>query len=407
MIAGPDQTNLPPTGLSPARVAALRAQPGVCAHRVHLNTAGAGLPPQQVLSAMTAHLQRESLDGPMEAGAAVQPMLDETRALAAGLINARPADVAFASGCTHAWGVAFAALPPLRPGQRVLVSRHEWGSNVATLARAAYRAGASLQTMACAEDGSVDAAALVRAIDERVALVALTWLPANGGLINDAQAIGAAARAAGVPLLIDAAQALGQMPVDVQAIGCDLLVAPGRKHLRGPRGTALLYARPGWLQRMEPAYLDVNAFASDGGAVPQLSADARRLETGEASVAALLGLRQAILLALDLGADAIAARVRALAGQLRAGLADIAGVNLRDLGTERSALVAFTLDRVGPRQLQQELARRGINIGANGVAYTPLDMRARGLDMIARMSVSYLTTEDEIERALAAVRELA
>jgi cysteine desulfurase / selenocysteine lyase len=395
--------------LSPGRVAALRAATPGCARRVHLNTAGAGLPSQQVLSAMTAHLARESLEGPMEAGAAVAPVLEELRALAARLINAEPADVAFASGCTHAWGVAFAALPPLRPGQRVLVSRHEWGSNLASLARAAHHAGVRLETMACAEDGSVDPEALARAIDERVALIALTWLPANGGLVNDAQAIGAVARAAGVPLLIDAAQALGQMPVDVQAVGCDLLVAPGRKHLRGPRGTALLYARPGFRERLQPAFLDVDGLVSDAGAgaVAGLRADARRLETGETSVAALLGLREAVSLALELGAGPIASRVRALAGLLREGLAGIDGVHLRDLGTQRSALVSFTLDRIGPQQLKQELARRAINIGANGVPYTPLDMRARGLDMIARMSVSCLTTEDEIARALAAVRELA
>jgi selenocysteine lyase/cysteine desulfurase len=349
----------------------------------------------------------------MEAAAAVQPLLEEARALAARLVNAQPADIAWASGCSHAWGMAFAALPPLERGQRVLVSRQEWGSNLAVIARAARRAGAAVETLACAADGSVDAAAVARSMDERVALVALTWLPANGGLVNDAAALGRVARAAGVPLLIDAAQALGQMPVDVQAIGCDLLVAPGRKHLRGPRGTALLYASPKIRDRLEPSMLDVAALLSGTGAsgapgaVPQLRADAQRLEMGEASVAGLLGLREAILLALELEPPAIAARVRALAGQLREGLRRIPGVTVQDLGTERSALVSFTVQEVPARQVQQRMAARGINIGANGVAYTPLDMQARGLDMIARLSPSCLTTEDEIERALAEIRSIA
>ncbi|HEX4585467.1 MAG TPA: aminotransferase class V-fold PLP-dependent enzyme [Burkholderiaceae bacterium] len=393
--------------LTAERVAALRADTPGCEHRLHLNTAGAGLPSRRVLAATTDHLMKEALEGPVEAAIAAQARLDETRNLAAALINARPADVAWASSCSHAWGVAFAALPPLRPGQRMLVSRHEWGGNVATLARAALRAGCALESIPCADDGGVDAAALARLIDQRVALVALTWLPANGGLINDAAAVGQVTRAAGVPLLIDAAQAVGQMPVDVQAIGCDVLVAPGRKHLRGPRGTALLYVRPSLLRCLDPAFLDVAAVTGDHGGRPQLSGDASMLETGETTVAGLLGLREALALALEIGPAAIAQRVRALAEQLRAGLAAIAGVTVRDLGTVRSALVSFTIEGVSATRVQQQLAARRINIGANGVAYTPLDMRVRGLTQIARMSVSYLTTPEEIEWAVAAVAAVA
>ncbi len=395
------------TGLTPERVQALRADTPGCAHRLHLNCAGAGLPSRQVLEAVTDHLMRETLEGPVEAAAAVQARVDEARTLAATLINAQPSELAWASSGSHAWGVAFASLPPLGAGQRVLVSRHEWGGNVATLARAAHRAGATLETMACAADGSVDAATLAHQLDERVALIALTWLPANGGLINDATAIGRVARAAGVPLMIDAAQALGQMPVDVQALGCDVLVAPGRKHLRGPRGTALLYVRGDRLAQLEPAFLDVAAVSLDADGGFALRADARRLEMGETSVAGLLGLREALALALEIGPHAIARRVRALAARLRSALADTAGVTVHDLGTERSALVSFTLDAMEASRVKQRLAARGINIGANGVPYTPLDMRARGLAQIARMSVSYLTTDAEIDQAVSAVRELA
>jgi hypothetical protein len=137
--AGIDVPSQPADELSPRRVAQLRAETPGCEHRLHLNTAGAGLPPNRVLEAVTEHLLREAHEGPVEAAAAVQPRLDETRALVAALINAQPADVAWASSCSHAWGVAFAALPPLQPGQRVLVSRQEWGGNVATRARGQAR----------------------------------------------------------------------------------------------------------------------------------------------------------------------------------------------------------------------------------------------------------------------------
>ena len=77
-------------------------------------------------------------------------------------------------------------------------------------------------------------------LDERVRLIALTWLPANGGLINPAAAIGEVARRHGIAYFVDAAQAVGQLPVDVARIGCDVLSGAGRKALRGPRGTGLL-----------------------------------------------------------------------------------------------------------------------------------------------------------------------
>jgi selenocysteine lyase/cysteine desulfurase len=303
--------------------------------------------------------------------------------------------------------VAFAALPRLRAGQRVLVSRHEWGSNLATLQRAAARAGAAVEVLPCLPDGSIDAEALPRLLDSSVVLVTATWIPCNGGVINDLALLARHCRAADVPLLVDAAQVVGQLPVDVEALGCDLLVAPGRKHLRGPRGTALLYVRPGMLPRLEPAFLDVQGTWLDENDLPQLRNDARCLETSEMSRAGLLGLREALGLALEIGPAAIAQRTGALAEDLRAALAQIRGVTVRDQGTRRAGLVSFTIDGLGAADVQHRLAAAGITVGANGVAYTPLDMRARDLREIVRMSVSYLTTDDEIAQALAAVRRLA
>lgn len=197
----------------------LRAQTPGCAISTHFNHSGSSLPSNAVLAAVTEHLQRESLYGPMEAAANAAGLVDEARADAAGLIGATPAEIAFSSSGSAAWGLAFAALPPLAAGDRILVGRQEWGGNLSTMQAAAKRAGARIETIPVNEDGSVNANALAAMIDDRVRLVALTWLPANGGLINDAAAIGKVTRAAGIPYFIDAAQALGQLPVDVAAIG--------------------------------------------------------------------------------------------------------------------------------------------------------------------------------------------
>ncbi len=385
-------------------IAALRAATPGCAG-VHFNHAGASLPAQATIATIVAHLQREARHGPMEAAAEAQPQLGQARADAARLLGASASEIAFTSSTSAGWGLAFAALPPLGPGDRILVGRHEWGGNLATLQAAADHAGARVQAIPCQDDGSVDARALAAMIDDRTRLIALTWLPANGGLINDAAAVGRVARAAGIPYFIDAAQAVGQVPVDVTALGCDVLAATGRKHLRGPRGTALLYVRDGFRPRLRPAFLDVlsGPWLGDG---PRPRADARLFETSEAPVALLLGLGYALRAALDLGVPAIRARIRLMADAVRARLGEVPSVTLHDLGSDRSALVSFTVAGIAAADVRARLAARGVTVGANGPAYTPLDMAARGLAGIVRASVSYLTTEDEIEQLVAAVRGL-
>ena len=161
---------------------------------------------------------------------------ETARALAARLFNAQPDEIALTGGNSPGWGSAFAAFAtahPWQPGDRILVGRHEWGGNLACMRLIAERAGARVETIPSDQDGCVDPEALRAMLDERVRLIALTWLPANGGLINPAAAIGAVAREHGIAYFVDAAQAVGQLPIDVEQVGCDVLAGAGRKALRG------------------------------------------------------------------------------------------------------------------------------------------------------------------------------
>jgi cysteine desulfurase/selenocysteine lyase len=392
-------TNLPD-------IAQLRAETSGCAINAYFNHSGASLPTNATVAAVTDHLQREALYGGMDAATAVADRIEKARADAAALVGATPGEIAFTTSGSAGFGLVFAALPPLRNGDRILVGRHEWGGNLATMQAAADRAGALVEAIPCREDGSVDAAALPRMIDERVRLISLTWLPANGGLINDAEAVGRVARAAGVPYFVDAGQALGQLPVDVSRIGCDMLKGTARKYLRGPRGTALLYVRSDFLPRLTPAFLDVQSgpWTEDG---PRVRTDARRFETVEGSIALQLGLAEALRHALEIGIEPVRTRIATLAADLRTALADIKNVSVRDLGTHKSGLVSFTITGIAAPEVRSRLAAEHISVGANGVPYTPLDMKARGLNGIVRASVSYFNTEDEIARVTAAVAALA
>lgn len=388
-------------------VAAGRAATPGWGEQLLFNHAGASPMSAASLAALQEHLALESRLGPMDAADVAAPRLQQLRADAATLLNAGDDEIAFLGSGSAAFAAAWSAFThttPLRAGDRILVGRQEWGGNLASYQRAAARAVATVEALPSREDGSVDIEASAALLDERVRWISLTWLPANGGLIHDAAALGRVARAAGVPYFIDAGQAVGQLPVDVQALGCDVLKSAGRKHLRGPRGTALLYVRRGFLSQLEPPVVDIQSAPWEQG----LREDARRFETSEQPVALRLALHQALREALALGVDAIAARVQALAAVLREQLAALPGVRMRDLGAgPRSALVSFTVDGLAAAEVKARLAARGVRVGANGVAYTPLDMQARGLDGVVRASLSWLNDEADLARLVGEVQRLS
>jgi len=195
------------------------------------------------------------------------------------------------------------------------------------------------------------------------------------------------------------------VPVDVQALQCDVLKAAGRKHLRGPRGTALLYVRPDFLPHLNPTQRDVFSapWSADGF---DLRNDARRFETSEASFALLAGLGNALQEMNQLGIERVWERITHTSRRIREALRGIPGVSLHDLGTLQSGLIAFNLAGWDAFELKRQLGLKRINIGANGVAYTPLDMQARGLTSIARISVSPFNNERDIELLIAALEEL-
>ncbi|NHC53268.1 aminotransferase class V-fold PLP-dependent enzyme [Pseudomonas sp. AU8050] len=391
--------------MSPLQIQHLReATPGCQSGLVHFNHAGASLPSQATLDAIIEQLQREARDGPMEAGEQGAILVEKARRAAGQLLNAPASAIAFASSGSTAWSMAFQALGPWQPGDRILVGRHEWGGNLASM-ELAIQAGARVDVIPCDASGAACPVALEAMLDAKVKLIDLTWLPANGGLINPAQAIGDVARRHAIPYFIDAGQAVGQLPVDVQALQCDVLKSAGRKHLRGPRGTALLYIRPDFLPHLNPVQRDVFSapWTAEGF---DLRNDARRFETSEVSFALLAGLGNALHEINQLGIERVWQRVLQTSARIREALRQIPGISLHDLGNTHSGLIAFNLAGWDSFELKQRLGLKRINIGANGVAYTPLDMQARGLSSVARISVSPLNTDDDIELLVKALREL-
>ena len=390
----------------PIDVARARAETPGCREVLHLNNAGSSLMTTGVLEATVGHLRLEAEIGGYEAADAHEAELERVYDAAARLLNSEPDEIAFVENATRAWDMAFYALPFQR-GDRILTARSEYASNVIAGLQMAERTGAVVETIPSDETGQVSVDALRSMLDDRVRLIAITHVPTNGGLVNPAAAIGAVAREAGIPYLLDACQSVGQLPVDVRAIGCDFLSTTGRKYLRGPRGTGILYVRRDWVERLDPPFLDLHAARWVAPDRYEVRADARRFENWETNYAGKIGLGVAIDEALAWGMDDIWARVRLLADTLRADLGTIPGVTVRDLGEVRGGIVTFTHDGVAADAIQAALHAQRINVTTSSVASTRFDMEERGLDAVVRASVHYYNDEAELARFTDAVRALA
>ncbi len=384
----------------------LRADTPGIANRIHLNNAGAGLMPRPVVDALHAHIDLEAAIGGYEAAERKSVECEAVYVSVARLLGAEPREIALLENATLAWDMAFYGLR-FRPGDRILTGRAEYGANFVAYLQVAKRSGAVVEVVPDNAFGETDPEALAAMLDERVKLISLTWIPTNGGLVNPAAEIGAIARRHGIPFLLDACQAAGQLPIDVAALGCDMLSATGRKFLRGPRGTGFLYVRQGFLEQIEPPMIDHAAAPWIAPDAYRLRDDARRFETWENAYALRLGLGAAVDYTLDIGLEAIRDRSFGLARRLRDALRGLRGVTLHDLGRTPGAIVTFTLDGADSRDVKQLLAARRINVSVSDPDNTLLDARARDLPPLVRASPHYYNSEAEVDALAEAVAEIA
>ena len=370
------------------------ATPG-CADVIHLNHAGASLPPQAVLDAQIGHLLDEAAMGGYEAAAAAQPRHDAVYESIGELIGSRPHEIARMEHATAAWNAAFWAVP-MEPGQHVVVHDHEYGANVVGFLAAAQRRGVVIDRVPSDPSGQVDVSAIAdRLARFDVALVSLTHVPTNGGLVNPAAEVGALTRAAGVPFLLDACQSVGQRRIDVGEIGCDLLSATGRKYLRGPRGTGFLYVSDAVVERLVPSHPDHHGAELVAGDRFEWRRGARRFEHWEHSVAGWLGLGAAVDHALGWGPGRIESTVTERGDQLRTMLVD-AGFTVYDEGPIRCGIVTCATGAVPSGELQAVLAGHRINSTCTHDESSRWDVERRRLPALLRLSVHYTTTVEEL-----------
>jgi len=383
-----------------------RETPG-CAVRNHLNNAGAALPPQPVIDAMREHLELESRIGGYEAADQVADRVKQAYVDVGRLIGAPPETLAMVENATVAVAQALSAFD-FQAGDVLVTTRSDYTSNQLMYLSLARRMGIEVLRADELPEGGANPASVRRLVEHpRCRLVALTWVPTNSGLIQAAEEVGEICEAAGVPYLVDACQAVGQLPVDVTRLRCDYLAGTARKFLRGPRGLGFLYVSERATARGDyPLFVDMRGAGLVDPEHFELASGARRFENWEFNYSLLLGLGAAARYALDAGLERTGARTLELGAYTRERLAGVPGLRPSDPGAHRCAIVTTEVIGRDAADLMRELRARGINTSGALAGEGPLNAPSAHATPVLRVSPHYYNTRQEIDAAVAAIAEL-
>jgi cysteine desulfurase / selenocysteine lyase len=388
--------------LSQQDVSLLREDTPATGRLIHFNNAGTGLISAPVLNAVKYHLDLEAQLGGYEAAAAAKSELDTFYTSLSALLGCKPHEIAYVENATRAWDMAFYGID-FRKGDRIVTGRAEYVSNYVAFLQVKNRKGIEIDIIEDDANGQIDLAALKASITSKTRLIALTHIPTFSGLINPAEDVGEIARASNVLYLLDACQSAGQIPVNVNEIGCDILSGTGRKYLRGPRGTGFLFVSDNVLDQLDPPFVDLQAANWIDENSFELVPHAQRFETWERYVAGQVGLGVAVTYAIGFGMERIGNRVCSLGAQLRSELSRLNGVELHDKGARKGGIVTFALAGETPLQTKARLAEERINVSVSNASSARIDLPHRGLDAVVRASLHAYNTEEEIEQFVKAL----
>jgi len=380
----------------------------VTAGRIHLNNAGASLMPRPVHAAVVQHLQREVMLGGYEAADAAVEEIHQAHADVGSLVGAAARNIAIVENATVAFSQALSVFD-FQPGDVILTSRNDYSSNQLMYISLARRRGVRVLRAGDLPEGGVDpdsVAELVRA--QRPALVALTHVPTNSGLVQRVEDVGRICAEYAVPYLVDACQSIGQIPLDVERLHCTYLSATARKFLRGPRGVGFLYVSDAALDAgAYPLYIDLHGADWTEPDHFELAGDATRFENWEFAYALVLGLGTAAAYARRVGIEAAGSYAAELARYAREQLAAIDGVRVLDAGGELCAIVTVELEGRDAREIVRLLREEAINTSALDRSSAVLDMDDKNARSALRISPHYYNTRREVDIAAGAIAAIA
>ena len=370
-----------------------RAQTPGCRHRNHLNNAGAALMPQPVIDAITDHVRLEAEIGGYEAADARAEEIARGYDALARIVGARPENIAVVGSATAGFVQALSSFD-FSPGDTIVTTRCDYTSNQIQYLALAKRLGVEIAHADDLPEGGVDPGAVRELVRrKRPRLVAVSWIPTNSGLVQDVEAVGAVCEETGVPYVVDACQAVGQIEIDVGRLKCDYLSATARKFMRGPRGIGFMYASDRALARGDhPLFVDMRGARWTAAGAYEVAATARRYEDWEFPYALVLGQAAAARYALDVGIETARARAWALAARLRDALGGVAGVRVLDRGATRCAIVTMAADGHYADVIVRALEARRINTVSSLREFGIYDFDAKGISPAVLLSPHYYNT---------------
>jgi len=373
---------------------------------IHFNNAGDSLMPKVVSESVITYLREESLYGGYETADKNRESIEQTYSVIGKFINAQPDEIALLENATDAWNMALFSID-FKDGDRILTSKSEYASNYLSYLRLQEKVDIQIEVVPNDEHGQTSVTSLEKMMDRNVKLISITHIPTNSGLVNPIEKIGDVAQKYDCFYLVDACQSVGQYPVDVQKVGCDMLSATGRKYLRGPRGTGFLYIKRDQIENLLPPFIDLHAAEWTSEKEYEIRNDARRFENWEMNYAGIIGLKKAVQYASDIGINRIWKRVTKLAEKLRWELAKLSAITVHDIGEIKGGIVTFTVDSVSAQEVKNYLSKNRINVSTSSKSSTLLDMKDRNLSELVRASAHYYNTENEIDQFIDALKNMA
>ncbi len=374
---------------------------------VYLDSANTSQKPQVVIDAMVDHLERHNANvarAMHQLGAESSEAFEAARDTVAAFLNAPSREeVIFTKNASEAINLVantFAwARGPLAVGEgdEVLITEMEHHSNIVPWQLLTERTGATLRWFGLTDDGRLDLSNVDELITERTKIVSLTWVSNMLGTLNPVADIVRRAHEVGAVVVLDAAQAVPQMPVDVQAVGADFLAFTGHK-VTGPTGIGVLWGRRELLDQLPP-------FLGGGEMIATVSMERstyapipHKFEAGTPPIVEAVGLSAALDYLSAVGMDNIRAHEEAITGYALERLAALPGTKV--LGPlsadQRGGAISFELDGVHPHDVAQVLDSRGIAVRAGHHCAKPAHKRF-GVQSSTRMSSYLYTTPAEID----------
>jgi len=383
---------------------------------VYLDNGATAQKPRSVIDALVRYYERDNSNvhrGLHALSMRATDAYEGARARVAKFINAAdPAEVIFTRGTTESinvvarsWGHAH-----LKPGDVVLTTEFEHHSNLIPWQQAARAAGATLKfvpLLGADGEGSLDLAALDTLLTPQVKLFAFTHISNTLGTINPVAELCRRARAVGAATVIDAAQSIGHVPLDVQQIGCDFLAFSGHK-MCGPTGIGVLYGRRALLDKLAPD-------ETGGGIVVSVTYEdatwkpaPERFEAGTPNVADAIALGAACDYLDGLGRDRITAHDTQLVNLAMEKLSALPGIRIigpRVGAQDRSGLISFAFDGVHAHDVVTFADEDGIALRGGHHCNQPL-MRKLGLTSTTRASFYLYNTEEEVDRLVKSMQRI-